>query len=87
MKAPIKLEEMGLDKIIGIFNGINITQTQDYIKINCSSYLNRVCDRHSHWMNNFPPKNEPLPLNPDKAFIKKLETTEGDPNEVENLEK
>ena len=87
MKAPIKLEGIGTEKIVGVFNGINITQTQDFIKVHCSSYLNRLCNRHSHWMNKFPPKNEPLPLNADKTFIKKLETAVGEAEEFEVLEK
>ena len=37
-------------------------------------------------MDKFPTKNEPLSLNLDKAFIKKLESTAGDPNEMEKLE-
>ena len=38
-------------------------------------------------MNKFPPKNEPLPLNADKTFIKKLETAVGEVEEFEVLEK
>ena len=45
MTVPIK--EEGLIKL---FNGVNVTQTKDYVKVHVSSYLERVFERHQSWM-------------------------------------
>ena len=37
------LKQMGL---VTLFNGIDIDQTRDYIKISVETYLERVCEKH-----------------------------------------
>ena len=69
MKSPIKHE--GLTEL---FNGIDVLQTRDYIKLHCSTYLQRVLKRHEHWIKDIPYDNDPLPMNNDTAFAKVLET-------------
>ena len=43
MKSPIKHE--GLTEI---FNGIDVDQTKDYIKLHSATYIDRVVERHNH---------------------------------------
>ena len=57
MKSPIKMEG-----IVDLFNGLNIDQTRDYIKVTPRSYMTRVVKRHNNWMEAFSQRNEPLPI-------------------------
>ena len=90
MTVPIK--EEGL---VELFNGINVTQSKHNIKIHVTSYLERVFERHKLWMKNFPVRNEPLPMKPDKQVSMELEQTQAlldsngdvDLKEIERLEK
>ena len=82
MKAPIKKEQQ-----VTIFNGVDVTQTQEYIKIHCTAYLERMLERHS-WMKDIPSTNETLPMSSDPEFIRKIDSTEGsdDPKQIQLLE-
>ena len=71
MTVPIKDEGL-----IKLFNGVNVTQTKDYVKVHVSSYLERVFERHQSWMKNYPECNEPLPMKPDKELARALEHEE-----------
>ena len=68
MKSPIKHEGL-----IEIFNGINVDQTRDYVKLHCRTYLEHVMKRHDHWMHDIPVDNEPHPMNSDNSYAKLLE--------------
>ena len=68
MKSSIKHE--GLTEL---FNGINVNQTRDYVKVHCATYLDRVFNRHEHWMNDIPFDNEPIPMFSDNAYAAALE--------------
>ena len=71
MSVPIK--EEGL---VQLFNGINITQGQDNIKIHVTSYLERVLERHKDWLQHYPTNNEPLPMKSDKDTARELESAQ-----------
>jgi hypothetical protein len=50
-KLTIPLKRMGL---LYLYNGLGVIQTRDYIKINCSTYIKRICEKHlDNWMRNF----------------------------------
>ena len=68
MKSPIKHEG-----VTELFNGIDISQTRDYIKIHCNTYLDRVFKRHHHWMDTIPFDNEPHPMRSDSEYATTLE--------------
>ena len=73
------LKRMGL---IDLFNGLDIEQTRDYIKISARTYIERVCAKHiTSWMNlkGSPPQPTPLPCKP--KFMRNFLAAEGDPNE------
>ncbi len=42
-QLSIPLKRQGL---LGIFNGIEVTQTRDYININCHTYINKFCEKY-----------------------------------------
>lgn len=64
LKQP--LEYLG---IINMYNGLNITQSQHFIKISCSTYIKKILNGH-HW--DTPNKSSPTktPLPSDSTFIK-----------------
>jgi hypothetical protein len=54
---PMKL--MGL---INLFSGLNIEQTHDYIKISCSTYINKILAKHlSDWLSTHAISSCPTP--------------------------
>ena len=64
--------------IINYYNGVDIDQTQDYIKISVESYLKRVFERHG-WTeaSHKPSTTKNIPLSSDSKIIEELEQTKG----------
>ena len=74
----IPLKRLGL---INLFNGLNVTQTQDYIKISCKTYIERICEKYlDSWMNKQQMSNRPTPLPQAESFLKSFITATGDPS-------
>ena len=75
---------MGIETDGGMFqryNGIDVFQTRDYVKVSCESYIDRMLQTHG-W--DAPVSKEPskaIPLNP--AAASKLMTLEGPPEKTE----
>jgi Reverse transcriptase (RNA-dependent DNA polymerase) len=53
------------------FNGVNILQTRNYIKISCDDYLQKILTQHT-W-NNLPASQKPLPMQSSPQFHAQLE--------------
>jgi hypothetical protein len=72
-------KRMGL---LDLYNGLNVIQTWDYIKINCSMYLDKISIKHlSTWMKNFDiPTGHPTPNPGRDSFIKTFSSAMGDPD-------
>ena len=68
MKNEIKNEVL-----LKLYNGLDVSQTEHYTKIHCTAYLNKVEERHQHWITDIPPTNGPLPMVSDNSYIIKLE--------------
>jgi hypothetical protein len=87
-KLTIPLKRMGL---LDLYNGLDVIQTRDYIKINCSMYIKHICEKHlANWMRNFDvPTGRPTPLTGCESFIKTflLATGNPDPKQQELLAK
>ena len=54
------------------FNGVDITQTRDYIKISCQTYIDKVLDNHQ-WQEKISQHN-PIPMRDDSKYQTELET-------------
>ena len=54
------------------FNGVDVTQTRDYIKISCQTYINKVLDNHQ-WQETTSQHN-PIPMRDDSKYQTELET-------------
>ena len=71
MKSPIKHE--GLTEL---FNGVDVQQTRDFIKVHSDTYLQRVVKRHGHWMRDIPVSNEPHTMTSTSDYARLLEADE-----------
>ncbi len=85
-ELSIPLKQQGL---LDMFNGINVTQTQDYIKIDCHTYIDKFFEKYLHtWLQKVPmTENRPTPLPTDPYWIKKFNAAVGpsDPKEQQQL--
>ena len=80
----IPLKRQGL---IDMFNGINITQTRDYIKIDCHMYIGRFCKQYINtWLGNITTtENKPIPLPACPVWQKKFNSAIGSTNPKDRL--
>ena len=78
-KLTFPLKRMGL---VDMFNGLDILQTRDYIKVSCKTYIERVCQKHlAAWMTDtgtMGPRPTPLPCR--DSFVKAYMKAVGDPD-------
>eukprot|EP00934_Nitzschia_sp_Nitz4_P000755 Nitzschia sp. Nitz4//scaffold72_size95085//6004//8247//NITZ4_004742-RA/size95085-processed-gene-0.2-mRNA-1//1//CDS//3329557321//755//frame0 len=71
------LNELG---IIKRFNGIDIDQTSEYIKLHCSTYIHKLLEQHEWHQNTLLPhttKYSSIPMRTDSAFTQEFQTTSG----------
>jgi hypothetical protein len=68
MRIPIKLQGT-----VTRYNGIDIQQTQQYIKISCEKYIKKLITKY-HWLETEHAANSPTPLPSDNGYITSLET-------------
>ncbi len=75
---------MKLKGLLTLYNGLDILQTKDYIKVSCEMYINRMSRAHIEqgWMKNHFIPNRPTPLPTTLQFLKDFQTTDGDPNQT-----
>ncbi len=68
-ELTIPLKHMGL---LDLYNSLDVIQTHDYVKINCSTYLDKISAKHlSTWMSNFDVSTgRPTPIPNRELFIK-----------------
>ena len=67
MRIDIKIQGL-----ITRFNGMDIHQTQDYVKITCEKYLHKMIQHHQ-WLQLLPTPSAPIPLPADPTYIQNLE--------------
>jgi hypothetical protein len=67
--------------LISLFNGLDIAQTADFVKISCSTYLDKVLQKHlSMWLSDHDLPSWPTPLPTTKTFLTSFLNTNGDPD-------
>ncbi len=69
LSIPLKCQDL-----LDMLNGINVTQTRYYIKDDCHTCIDNVCEKYlATWLNKIPlSKNHPTPLPTDTNWIKKF---------------
>ncbi len=67
---------------LDMYNGIDILQTRDYIRITCKTFINKICNKYlNSWMQNFTStEDQPTLLPTDPTWFKKFNATIGDPD-------
>jgi hypothetical protein len=65
-----------------MYNGIDVIQTRDYIKISSKSFIDKICEKYlNSWMQNFTSMDDrPTPLPTDPTWYKKFNAAIGDPD-------
>ncbi len=54
-KLMILMKRQGF---LNMYNGMDVHQTRDYIKILCRTYIDKICDKYlNSWMRNFSTKD------------------------------
>lgn len=72
-KMSIKVKKLGL---ISRFNGVDIEQTRDYIKVYNKTYIEKFCLNHPWLSDTVPPARFATPMKSDNSYIRKLEESE-----------
>jgi hypothetical protein len=74
LTMPIKRQGL-----LGMLNGVNVVQTQDYIKIDCHTYIDKMCTKYLvSWLSKVPlSKNRPTLLPLDSDWIKGFNAATG----------
>ena len=82
LAEPLKREE----GIVTRHNGIDILQTDAFIRVHCSTYIQKICNSKQFSFDNI--HQRPTPLQCDKDFIAKIETESGskEPQDIQKLE-
>jgi hypothetical protein len=77
LKIPIKQQGY-----LDMYNGVNVLQTQHYIKINVKTFINNVFEHHiTTWMKtSYPIPNHLTPLPSDATWLKKFNAAIGNPD-------
>ena len=75
-KLSIPLKRQGL---LDMYNGMDILQTKDYIKIDVHTYIQKFCSKYEDtWLSKVPlTENRPTPLPTDPNWIKKFNSAIG----------
>jgi hypothetical protein len=76
----IPLKRLGL---ITLFNGLDITQSKDFIKISCRTYIDRICEKYLEgWLSKHHIATRPTPLPQTDSFQKSFLSAIGDSSEA-----
>jgi hypothetical protein len=67
---------------LDMYNGVNVLQTCNYIKISSYTFINKICDKYlATRMHNFTsPDTRPTPLPTNPTWYKKFNSAVGDPD-------
>ena len=78
-KLTIPMKRQGF---LDMYNGIDVAQTRDYIKVSCTTFINKICTKYLiSWMQNFTSTDDrPTPLPTDPTWYKKFNAAVGDPD-------
>jgi len=78
-KLTIPIKRQGF---LDMYNGIDVYQTRDYIKIACTSFVDKCCEKYiDTWMKTYMMSGlQPTPLPSNPTWMKKFNTATGDPD-------
>ena len=73
-KLSVPMHNLG---IISRFNGVDISQTQEYVKISNETYISKVLENYNWTEKENKISTNPLPLKDDSAFLARLDNDVG----------
>jgi hypothetical protein len=78
-KLTISMKQLGY---LDIYNGVDVAQLCDYIKISSTSFVEKKCKKYLvSWMQNLINTDDrPTPLPTDPTWFKKFNAAVGDPD-------
>jgi hypothetical protein len=82
-RLTIPIKQQGyLDK----YNGVDVIQTRDYIKITISTFVKKVFEHHiATWMKtSYPTPNQSAPLPTDASWLEKFNSAIGNSDKAPN---
>ncbi len=67
---------------LDMYNGVDVLQIWDYIKISCTTFINKICKKYlTSWMQSYTTTaDRPTPLPTDPAWYKGFNTAIGNPD-------
>ena len=79
-EMTIDIKDLGL---VDRFNGLDITQTRDYVKISNATYIQKIINEHPYMFENYHAHRLPIPIPDDKSFLHVLESATAPETEEE----
>ena len=80
LKAPLK----NLGRVTK-FNGVQVQQTQTYIKLHNTQYIEKILNKHG-WMNDKYASTKIIPMRSDSKYVAEIEQAKGPEDTKEKLE-
>ena len=74
IKLSVPMHNLG---ILKRFNGVDMHQGQDYIKLSNETYINKVLSNYKWLEKEHKPNKFPLPMKDDSAYMARLDTEKG----------
>jgi hypothetical protein len=67
---------------LDMYNGIEVKQTKNYVKLSCKSFIEKICKQYlNSWMQAFTSTDDhPTPLPTDPTWYKQLNAVVGNPD-------
>jgi hypothetical protein len=65
-----------------MYNGIDIVQTRHYVRLSCTSFIDKICEKYLNiWMKHmYAPSTRPTPFPTDSAWWKEFKKATGNPD-------
>jgi hypothetical protein len=67
------------------YNGVDIIQGRDYIKLNNPTYLQKIIDEHKWMIDESNTPQFPLPMLDDKQYIQSLDTVQAPTSKIDKI--
>ncbi len=82
-KLTMPIKHQGL---LDMFNGVNVVQTRDCVKIDCHTYIDKMCSKYlTSWLTKVPLLEiRPTPLPSDSNWLKGFNAATGPTNPKEH---
>jgi hypothetical protein len=71
--------------IITHYNGLDVAQTTDYIKVSSTTYLRKILSEQN-WDTGKPTNNRPIPMSGDPTYLRSLDEAVGPTSETDQNE-